>query len=94
MRWLRLLWAWRAAPELASRFLKDYAPKARCIILGHTHRPGVWHKEGRIVVNTGSFSRPNWPWAVWVGGGQMSVRKVERDRGGCLLGREVARFPL
>ena len=29
------------------------------ILIGHTHRPGVWQRlDGAVVINTGSFSRP------------------------------------
>jgi len=89
-RGVRLIRAWRAAPGLAFQFLQQYAPGAKCLILGHTHRPGVWRREDTAVVNTGGFGRLSRPWVVRVEGAGVSVRKVKRRRGEFVPGREIA----
>jgi len=56
---LRILRAWREAPERAAALARAHRPNARFVILGHLHRPGVWRaRDGRVIVNTGSFCRP------------------------------------
>ena len=88
----RLLRAWRAAPDVAAAFVERWAPQTRCIVLGHTHHPGVWYSSGPIVVNTGGFRFPHRSWAVWVAGRTITVRKVRRARAGWEPGEQVTAF--
>ncbi len=90
-RWLR---AWRRAPSLAAALLEECAPDVNCLVMGHTHWPGVWRRRGRIVINTGSFIGPRGPWVVRVDGGTMIVRRVQCDHNLCVQGRGVCRLQL
>ncbi len=98
LRWLKrpqAVWAvlrfWQRMPRLAARFIRQYAPEARMIVLGHAHRPGVWTVAGRWVVNTGSFEAP-WPrpLVVRVEGCTVEVRKATQSDGRWVPGRVVA----
>lgn len=75
---LKVLLYWRAFPELALRFAVEHAPEARFIVLGHTHRPGVWSRGGRVILNTGSFGFPGSPRAVVIDGGELRFHRVIR----------------
>ena len=86
----RSLGAWRAAPVLAARFVDKYAPQARCILLGHTHRPGLWREGHRTVVNTGSFQGPFHPWVARVEGSQVRIASVRHVRDRYVVEKEVA----
>ena len=78
---LRVLDYWRRAPELAHDFTQRHFPTVKAVIFGHSHRPGVWQRGGRHIINTGAFSFPGKPWAVTVSGEQLRVWRVKK-RGG------------
>ncbi len=63
---LRIIRSWIESPRCAFSILEHYRPKARMIIFGHTHYPGVWTdgKTGRKAINTGSFIPPLGPLSV------------------------------
>lgn len=73
----RVLWYWRQFPALAVAFADAFASEASYIILGHTHRPGIWRMRGRTVINTGSFGFPGSPRAVVIEPGRLEIRRIE-----------------
>jgi predicted phosphodiesterase len=94
-RILRVLHAWRVYPKLVAEFARVHWPRAKFVVVGHTHRPGVWSRPGAAtVINTGSYCPPLGSYAVDVEPARIAVRKVE------LIGKEyrpgpvVAEFPL
>ena len=92
---LRILRAWREAPGRAAAFAAEHRPSARFILIGHTHRPGVWQTESGItVVNTGSFCRPFGAMLAEVTPGALRIRRVKRRRGEFHPGPTVAEFAL
>jgi predicted phosphodiesterase len=59
LRAARILRAWAEMPVRIAAWALAHRPQARFIIVGHTHRPGIWRRpDGRVVINTGSFCRP------------------------------------
>lgn len=75
----RILRSWMELPGRAAAFAARHRPAARCLILGHTHRPGVWERrDGRVIVNTGSFCRPLGRLIVDVAADHAAVRRVVR----------------
>ena len=94
-RILKIMQAWREAPDRAAALAGKHRPKARFIVIGHTHRPGVWRTaSGIVVINTGSFCRPFGAMAAEVGARTLVVRRVESRGGAFEPGPEVAEFPL
>ena len=94
-RGLQMLKAWRDAPGKAAALASAHRPKARCIVIGHTHKPGVWRSPaGVCVVNTGSFSRPFGAMTAEVSAGMLRVRRVECRRGEFRPGGTVDEIPL
>lgn len=92
-RLLRIIRSWRAAPRLAAHFLREYRPAARFIVTGHTHHPGVWRMpDGRVVINTGSFSRPLGAYVADVLPGGIVVRRVVQRRDRFHPGPTIAQF--
>lgn len=87
-----LLRTWWVTPKMAVRFLAEFAPQARAIVIGHTHRSGVWERDGRIVINTGSFARAAKPLTVWVAGDTLTARTVIKERSGLRPGKALASF--
>jgi predicted phosphodiesterase len=94
-RVLSILRAWREAPGRAAALARRHRPRARFIVIGHTHRPGVWRTASGIgVVNTGSFYRPFGAMAAEITADRLRVRRVQFRRGAFHPGSKVADFPL
>lgn len=71
---------WRSEPALAERFLMRYAPQTKVLIVGHSHRRGVWKRGERTIINTGAFTFPGRPQCVLHRGDTLSVHHiVKRD---------------
>ncbi len=95
LRVWRILQAWRDEPRLAAELMREHRPKARIIVTGHTHRPGIHQTpDGRIAINTGSFCPPLGGCAVDVTETHVTVRRVILRGGEFRLGATVAQFPL
>jgi predicted phosphodiesterase len=94
-RALTILRAWREAPGRAAELARRHRPRARFIVIGHTHRPGVWRTaSGIVVVNTGSFCRPFGTMAADISADRLRVRRVDYRGGEFHPGGRVADFPL
>jgi predicted phosphodiesterase len=90
-RMLRIVRAWRDTPEYAATLLRKHRPRARCFVMGHTHRSGTWRTRGGItVLNTGSFCTPVGAAALDIGESRLILRKIERRRGEFRIGRTMA----
>ena len=55
---VQVLHYWQIFPKLVSSFIEEHAPQARFAIIGHTHRPGIWTINDRVLINTGAFGFP------------------------------------
>lgn len=94
-RALKILRAWREAPGRAAALARKHRPKAKVVMIGHTHKPGFWRTPGGVVViNTGSFCPPFGAMAADVEPGGVSLRKVDFRRGQFHPGRKVAEFQI
>jgi predicted phosphodiesterase len=94
-RALSLLRAWREAPGRAAALARRHRPRARFIVIGHTHAPGVWKTaSGIVVVNTGSFCRPLGAMVAEVSAGSIRIRRIEATRGEFHPGSPVAEFSI
>ncbi len=88
-----ILRAWREAPGRAAALARAHRPRARFIVIGHTHIPGVWRTaSGIVVVNTGSFCRPFGATVAEVSPGRIRIRRIEARRGEFHPGARIAEF--
>ncbi len=92
--WISVLRYWRLFPRLAAEFAQRHAPDSRFILIGHTHRAGIWEFDGRTVVNTGAFGFPGTPRAVRIEGQTMSVLRIRYDGATYRLAETIARYEL
>jgi len=69
---------WWQVPRLAADFAKQCSPEAKIVVFGHSHRQGVWKRQGRTVINTGSFGFPGRPRAVVIEGQTLSVHNIQK----------------
>ncbi|MBL9186152.1 MAG: metallophosphoesterase family protein [Opitutaceae bacterium] len=94
-RILRVLRAWRDGPAHASALARRHRARARFVVCGHTHRPGISRRPGGpLVINTGSFCPPFSAHMVDILPDQLVVRAVRRSAGEFRPGPVVAEFPL
>jgi predicted phosphodiesterase len=87
---LRVLHYWSSLPRLANSFLETCRPRVRCLIIGHSHRAGVWHRRGRTIISTGAFQIMSRPAAVLIEGDVISFCGLRRTRGGWKIERRRA----
>lgn len=93
-RLVNMVSSWTNTHVNAIKLVRVYRPHARVIIVGHTHFPGIWHRQGYTVINTGSYLPMLGRSAVDFEGGHVTVRKVVFRQGQFHLGRVLSRIPL
>ncbi|MFN3168593.1 MAG: metallophosphoesterase family protein [Phycisphaeraceae bacterium] len=76
----RVMAYWRREPGLAVRFIERYTPRTQVLILGHSHRAGVWRRGGRTIINTGAFTFPGRPWCAVVSDDTLRVERLVKTR--------------
>ncbi len=87
--------AWQVLPPRTFELVRRHRPRARFVLTGHIHRPGVWTSpRGLVSINTGSFVPPLGGYAVDIAPPALTVRRVELRRGEFHAGERVAEFPL
>ena len=60
-------------PRLASDFVREFRPRSRVLVFGHTHRAHVWRRDGRLLINTGAFVTFARPAMVEINDGLLSA---------------------
>lgn len=93
-RALRILKYWMQTPQRASMFAHIFRPFARFVVIGHTHKAGIWRCDGRQIINTGSFLPLSGRLAVLIEGRSLQVRKIQKRSKRFCLGKTVATFQL
>lgn len=81
-----------SSPPVGDAVLREDAPEAKVIIIGHTHRAGIWELPGRVLVNTGSITGPGRALTARVQGEQVVVQRIREGPRGYQAGETVARL--
>jgi predicted phosphodiesterase len=79
--------AWYDLPRLAGDLTQAFRPDAKFTIVGHTHHPGVWKLEQRVIINTGGFIPHFGALAVTIESGRLEIREVILRNGQFALGK-------
>ncbi len=79
---------WRRFPRLVDAFASEYAPTARFIITGHTHRAGIWKRNERTILNTGCFGFPSRPHGVVISDDTLAFHRIIETSAGYELDRQ------
>ena len=69
---------WRNFPRWSDRYATHLQPAAQVVLVGHSHRQGIWRVGPRVVVNTGSPTWPGRPWAVRIVEQRVHVHRILR----------------
>ena len=93
-RGIEMLKAWTGQPARAVDFCDRYFPQAEFLLIGHFHWGGSWMKQGRRVINTGSFLNPGRAYWAEFGEGCLSYGLVEEKPEGCRKGRVLGKWNL
>lgn len=94
-RLLRILRAWREAPQRAAELVREQRLPARFFAMGHTHRLGsIRTPNGLVVLNTGSFSAPGAAGVIDVSHDRVALRRIHRRGQEYRLADVLAEFPL
>lgn len=75
----QILLYWKTIPRLADDFVQAHAPESHFFIFGHTHRHGIWHRDNRVIINTGCFGFPARPLAVVIDHPRLAVMNIRKQ---------------
>jgi len=78
---LQILHSWTVAPARAEALARVFRPRARFILIGHTHFCGSWERGSRRIINTGSFLPMSGRMAIDIQGETLTVRPIVNERG-------------
>ena len=90
----RILKVWKETPGRAEALARVFRPRARFVIVGHTHYQGIWKRGPRVIINTGSFTPPLGRLAVDIEESRLTVRNIVRRGRRFELGKQLAAFPI
>ena len=77
---LTILKIWLNGPDMVAEWLETFAPEVKVLVMGHTHRAGLWFKRGRWIVNTGAFHPFGNPQLVDYAPGKLILRAIRARR--------------
>ncbi len=83
---------WASVPRRSQELRDRRRPHARLMLIGHTHRAGIWDRPGFTLVNTGSFQPVSRPLAVRFDGREALVNGIVRRHGEWAFGPELRRL--
>jgi predicted phosphodiesterase len=89
---MQIIRCWMEVPGRAVDLARVFRPRARFILIGHSHYSGVWKRGPRVIINTGSFLPIAGRFLVDLEGNRLSIRKIARIRGKFQAGKTVREF--
>ena len=91
---LMIVKAWWETPGLAANLGRVFRPQARFIFVGHTHFPGAWKVDPRIVINTGGFVPPFSAYVAIIDSKKIELRQVVSYKSKFVLGKRIAGYAI
>ncbi|MBC8522377.1 metallophosphoesterase family protein [PVC group bacterium] len=91
---LRILQVWKAFPKLTANWISRYAPKTKIVVVGHTHRAGIWKVQDLVIINTGCFGFPSHPRAAIIENNTLRVFRVRKKENAYYLDQELGSWQL
>jgi len=88
-RAVKMIQAWMIQGSVGAKFCETYFPKAEVLVIGHFHHEGCWLRNGRRIINTGSFMAPGRAnWVEW-NEGVLSRGVIEESPESCRKGKTL-----
>jgi predicted phosphodiesterase len=91
-RALMIIKAWYEVPRRAANLAQIFRPKARFVIVGHTHFPVAWKVAPRVIINTGSFVPYFGACAAIIESGRIEVRQINSCQDRFVIGKLLRNF--
>ena len=88
---LLILKTWLTAHRVADEFAARHRPEAEVFTFGHTHWPGAWKRDGRLVVNTGGFVSFMPALGIEIENGEVTVKRIRKSADRFRMATEVIR---
>jgi len=85
--------SWAVTPARAEALARVFRPRARFILIGHTHFSGCWRRGPRMIINTGSFLPLSGRMAIDVQDATLTVRPILLERGVFKAGSPMMQYP-
>ena len=76
-RTLEMLRVWRGMGKQGVSFLEHSGEGAKVLVCGHFHQAGIWERDGKVMINTGSFMKGSRSWAVDLNEDKLTAREIE-----------------
>lgn len=80
---------WANVAHFSHEIKMRHRPEAKLMLIGHTHRHGVWQARDYTLINTGSYQPLSRPLVVLMDDRRAKVYKVRGTADGWRLGREL-----
>lgn len=90
----KILHTWWRCPSITEEWLTKYAPKTKIVIVGHTHRAGIWKIKNRIIINTGCFAFPSHPHGVVIDGNKLQLFRIRKTNNAYFFDQELGSWQL
>jgi len=90
----KILQTWIRCPSITERWLTTYAPKTKIVVVGHTHRAGIWEINNRIIINTGCFAFPSHPRGVIIENNTVKVFRIRKKNNEYYFSGELGSWQL
>lgn len=88
-RILMALYYWANVAHYSRAIHDRFRPAAKVMLIGHTHRAGVWRNRDFTLINTGSYHPLSQALAVLIHDHRISVRQAIRQKDVFTPGREI-----
>jgi predicted phosphodiesterase len=88
-RAIKMIEAWFTQGAAGARFCERYFPDAEVLVIGHFHRQGCWVRNGRMVINTGSFLDPGRAHCVEWKDGWLTRHEINESPELCTIGQKL-----
>ncbi len=93
-RALKILRAWFTQASAGAAFCARYFPQVEILVIGHFHHHGCWVRDGRLIINTGSFMNPGRAhWVEWKQG-LLSRGVIDESAGLFRIGKSLGSWKL
>jgi predicted phosphodiesterase len=89
---LQIVHCWAVTPARAEALARVFRPRARFILIGHTHFSGAWRRGPRMIINTGSFLPFGGRTAIDIQGATLTVRPILNEGGAFRPGEPTMEF--
>lgn len=89
-----ILKSWAEVPARADAFAREFRPKLRFLIIGHTHYAGIWRRGDLTIINTGALMRGFSRQAILLEDGKLTVHRIDFRKKKFQLGAAITSFPM